>query len=41
LNGLGWAAALDVHGEVVMVHVGEKLVLSLWAESGGAIEGAA
>ena len=29
LNGLGWTAALDVGGEVVMVHVGEKLVLSL------------
>jgi catechol 2,3-dioxygenase-like lactoylglutathione lyase family enzyme len=33
LGGLGWAAALDVPGEVVMVHVGDKLVLSLWAES--------
>jgi len=33
LEGLGWTAALDVVGEVVMVHVGEKLVLSLWAES--------
>ena len=33
LDGLGWSAALDVGGEVVMVHVGSKLVLSLWAES--------
>jgi len=33
LEGLGWTAALDVPGEVVMVHVGDKLVLSLWAES--------
>ena len=33
LEGLGWSAALDVSGEVVMVHVGTKLVLSLWAES--------
>ena len=33
LDGLGWSAALDVSGEVVMVHVGTKLVLSLWAES--------
>lgn len=33
LEGLGWSAAMDVPGEVVMVHVGEKLVLSLWAES--------
>ena len=33
LDGLGWTAALDVPGEVVMIHVGEKLVLSLWVES--------
>lgn len=33
LDGLGWSAALDVSGEVVMIHVGNKLVLSLWAES--------
>ena len=33
LEGLGWTAALDVPGEVVMIHVGHKLVLSLWAES--------
>jgi hypothetical protein len=33
LDGLGWSAAMDVAGEVVMVHVGNKLVLSLWAES--------
>ena len=33
LDGLGWTAALDVPHEVVMIHVGEKLVLSLWAES--------
>jgi len=33
LDGLGWSAALDVTGEVTMVLVGEKLVLSLWAES--------
>ena len=33
LDGLGWDAALDVPGEVVMIHVGTKLVLSLWAES--------
>lgn len=32
LEGLGWTAALDVPGEVVMIHVGDKLVLSLWAE---------
>lgn len=32
-DGLGWTAALDVQNEVVMIHVGDKLVLSLWAES--------
>jgi catechol 2,3-dioxygenase-like lactoylglutathione lyase family enzyme len=33
LDGLGWSAALDVRGEVAMVFVGPRLVLSLWAES--------
>jgi hypothetical protein len=33
LDGLGWAAEVDVPGEVLMVRVGERLVLSLWAES--------
>lgn len=33
IDHLGWPAALDVPGEVVMVHVGNKLVLSLWSES--------
>lgn len=33
LDGLGWSAALDVPGDVIMVQVGEKLVFSLWAES--------
>jgi len=33
VEGLGWPTAMDVAGEVVMVHVGAKLVLSLWAES--------
>lgn len=32
-GGLGWSAAVDVPDEVVMIHVGDKLVLSLWAES--------
>lgn len=31
LDGLGWPAAMDVPGEVLMVRVGEHLVLSLWA----------
>lgn len=30
LDGLGWQAALDVQGEVLMIQVGEHLVLSLW-----------
>jgi catechol 2,3-dioxygenase-like lactoylglutathione lyase family enzyme len=30
LGGLGWSAEVDVPGEVVMVRVGERLVLSLW-----------
>lgn len=30
LDGLGWRAALDVPGEVVMIKAGELLVLSLW-----------
>ncbi|WP_182526102.1 VOC family protein [Nocardioides dongkuii] len=32
-RGLGWAAELDVPGEVVMIQAGERLVLSLWAEA--------
>jgi uncharacterized protein len=33
LDGLGWRAAFEVKGEIAMVHVGKKLVLSLWAET--------
>ena len=33
LDGLGWPAALEAGAEVVMIQVGDKLVLSLWAES--------
>lgn len=32
LGGLGWRAALDVPGEVIMIRVGEHLILSLWDE---------
>jgi uncharacterized protein len=32
LDGLGWTAALDVPGEVLMIQAGEHLVLSLWDE---------
>ncbi len=38
LDGLGWSAALEAGGEVLMIHVGEKLVLSLWAESAARAE---
>lgn len=38
IQSLGWPAAMDVPGEVVMVHVGDKLVLSLWAESAARAE---
>ena len=30
LDGLGWEAALDVPGEVLMIKVGPLVVLSLW-----------
>lgn len=33
VDGLGWQAELDVPGEVVMIRVAEKVVLSLWQES--------
>lgn len=32
LDGLGWSPALEASGEVAMIRVGEKLVLSLWSE---------
>lgn len=34
VDGLGWTADLDVPDEVLMVKVADKVVLSLWAESG-------
>lgn len=34
LDGLRWAAELDVAGEVLMIRAGEHLVLSLWSERG-------
>jgi uncharacterized protein len=33
IDGLGWPVAFTDGDEVVMVHVGEKLVLSLWTEA--------
>lgn len=38
LGGLGWPAALEGGGEVVMIQVGDKLVLSLWAEAAAKAE---
>jgi predicted lactoylglutathione lyase len=34
VEGLGWRPELDVPGEVLMIKVGDRLVLSLWVESG-------
>ncbi len=34
VDGLGWEPELDVAGEVLMFRVAEKVVLSLWVESG-------
>ena len=33
-DGLGWEAELDVPGEVLMIRIGDRLVLSLWDERG-------
>jgi len=33
VDGLGWPTELDVPGEVIMIRVGERLILSLWAAS--------
>lgn len=32
LDGLGWPAAFENPGKIVMIHAGQKLVLSLWAQ---------
>lgn len=34
VDGLGWRPELHEPGEVLMIRVGERLVLSLWAETG-------
>ena len=34
LDGLGWTAEVDVPGEVLMIRVADKVILSLWAETG-------
>lgn len=33
VDGLGWSPSLEAPDEVAMIQVGERLVLSLWAES--------
>lgn len=38
VDGLGFPAAVHVPGDVVMIHVGTKLVLSLWAEASASAE---
>jgi catechol 2,3-dioxygenase-like lactoylglutathione lyase family enzyme len=38
VDGLGWAPELEAPGEVLMFRVGDRLVLSLWAESFAAEE---
>jgi uncharacterized protein len=34
LDGLGWSAAVDVPGEVLMIKVAEHVVFSLWDRDG-------
>ncbi len=34
VDGLGWTPELFVPGEVLMIRVGEKVILSLWSEAG-------
>jgi catechol 2,3-dioxygenase-like lactoylglutathione lyase family enzyme len=34
VDGLGWRPELDVPGEVLMIRVGDKVVLSLWSQAG-------
>lgn len=34
VDGLGWPVELEADGEVIMIRVAEKVVLSLWSEAG-------
>jgi catechol 2,3-dioxygenase-like lactoylglutathione lyase family enzyme len=34
VDGLGWPTEMDLPGEVIMIKVGDRLILSLWAASG-------
>ena len=38
VDGLGWQPAMDVPDEVLMFHVADKVVLSLWAERAAEVE---
>ncbi len=38
LDGLGWKAAMEAEGGIAMIQVGDKLILSLWAESAARAE---
>lgn len=38
LDGLGWPAELEVPGEVIMIRMADKLLLSLWQEDAAAEE---
>lgn len=34
VDGLGWPVELEADGEVIMIRVADKVVLSLWSEAG-------
>ena len=34
VDGLGWTPELEVEGEVLMIRVADRLVLSLWSQAG-------
>ncbi len=38
VDALGWPSAFDSPGNVAMIHVGHKLVLSLWGEAAARAE---
>ena len=38
VDALGWVPSLEAPGDVLMIQVGEKLILSLWAEEQAAHE---
>ena len=38
LDGLGWSAEVDVPGEVLMIRIGQRLLLSLWQRDHAEVE---